>query len=241
MKNAEMCEEKIIFIYEPKDKFKFLEANRHTRPDHVKSLMGAMLRGEWIPPIYVTKDGYIVDGQNRYKAFCNLCKEKSSSGIFLRYLVINSDEDAIILAIRFNTGQRRWLVHDYFHLYVTRKVASYEKLASFMELHPHLKGVRAALQIIKGSYGYRVFQAGSLQISDSEICDATVRMKHLHDIYLVTGEDRVFKRDIVVAFYNVFEDAVKDWTVFMRNIKTRFHAPQNERCKDWTAAYRSCL
>ena len=208
-------EEKIIFIREPRKDFKFLAANRHTKPAHVRSLMGAMERGEWIPPIFVTKDGYVVDGQNRYKAFCNICENNPSHKLFLRVLIITSDEDPVQLAIRFNSGQKRWLAADYFHAYTTLEVDAYIKLADFIcQTQKHLTGVRAAIQIIKGAYS--------------------------SSVYMTIKDDRVFKRDVILAFYNVFDD-IKDKQKFFKNLQSKFVAPKTDRCKDWTAAYRMCL
>ena len=237
---SNLNKEEIIFIYEPQEKFNFLPANRLTKDSHVRSLMGAFLRGEWIPPIYVTKDGYVVDGQNRYKAFCNICKKYSSKDFFLRVLIINSDEDPIVLAIRLNANQKRWLADDYFRAYTVRKIPAYLKLAEFIAGHKELKGVRAALQIIKGSYTTKVFQSGSLQITASEFKEAELRMYRLNEVYNIVKDSRVYSRDIIVAFYNVFKE-VKNWTKFYDNLNYTFKAPSTQKCTDWTAAYRNCL
>lgn len=234
-------EEKIIFIREPRKDFKFLDANRHTKPAHVRSLMGAMERGEWIPPIFVTKDGYVVDGQNRYKAFCNICENNPSHKLFLRVLIITSDEDPVQLAIRFNSGQKRWLAADYFHAYTTLEIDAYIKLADFIsKTQKHLKGVRAAVQIIKGAYSSSVFKEGKLQITYDELVAARFKMMMLHKVYMAIKDDRVFKRDVILAFYNVFDD-IKDKQKFLKNLQSKFLAPKTDRCKDWTAAYRMCL
>ena len=234
-------EEKIIFIYEPQKNFKFLAANRHTKPAHVRSLMGAMERGEWIPPIFVTKDGYVVDGQNRYKAFCNICENNPSHKLFLRVLIITSDEDPVQLAIRFNSGQKRWLAPDYFHAYTTLEIDAYVKLAEFITAtKSHLKGVRAAIQIIKGAYSSNVFKEGKLQITDDELVVARFKMLMLRKIYMIIKDDRIFRRDVILAFYNVF-DEIKDRQKFFNNLQTKFIVPKTDKCSDWTAAYRQCL
>lgn len=232
--------EEIVFIHEPQKKFKFLPANRLTKDPHVRSLMGAFLRREWIPPIYVTKDGYVVDGQNRYKAFCNICEKYPSKDFFLRVLIINSDEDPIVLAIRLNANQKRWLADDYFRAYTVREIPAYLKLTEFMAGHKELKGVRSALQIIKGSYLTKVFQNGSLQITDTELKEAELRMHYLNVIYNIVKDSRVYSRDIIVAFYNVFKE-VKDWSKFCKNLQSKFKAPSTQKCTDWTTAYRVCL
>lgn len=232
--------EEIVFIHEPQKGFNFLPANRITKPSHVKSLMGAFLRGEWIPPIFVTKDGYVVDGQNRYEAFCKICAKYPSKNFFLRVLIINSDENPITLAIRFNTSQKRWLADDYFRAYTVLEIPAYLRLSEFMAGHKELKGVRAALQIVKGSYLTKVFQNGSLQITPSEIKAAKVRMSHLNLVYEAIKDSRVYSRDIIVAFYNV-HDEVKDWAKFYNSLICKFKAPSTQKCTDWTTAYRACL
>lgn len=229
-----------MFIHEPQSDFKFLPANRITKPPHVKSLMGAFLRREWIPPIFVTKDSYVVDGQNRYEAFCKICEKCPSKSFSLRVLIINSDEDPVTLAIRFNAGQKRWLADDYFHSFTVQKISAYLKLAEFLAGHKELKGVRAGLQIIKGSYTTKVFQSGSLQVSASELKDAKIKMVRLNTIYQIVKDSRVYSRDIIVAFYNVYSQ-VKNWNKFYDNLAHNFNAPSTQKCTDWTTAYRACL
>ncbi len=232
--------EEVKFIYEPQHNFKLLEANRLTKDSHVRSLMGAFLRGEWVPPIYVTKDGYIVDGQNRYKAFCNICVKYPSKGTFLRVLTINSDEDPIKIAIYLNSGQRKWMTDDYFHAYVVRNKSSYIKLSKFMSRHKQLQGVKSALQLIKGSYATKVFQSGSLELTDREIDRADLRMDHLNKVYAITKDPRVYSRDIIIAFY-VISNEIKSWSVFLHHLKYLFKAPLTQKCTDWYTAYRACM
>lgn len=232
--------EEVKFIYEPQHNFKLLEANRLTKDSHVRSLMGAFLRGEWIPPIYITKDGYIVDGQNRYKAFCNVCAKYPSKGVFLRVLIINSDEDPIKIAIYLNSGQRKWMTDDYFHAYVVRNKSSYIKLSKFMSRHKQLQGVKPALQLIKGSYATKVFQSGSLELTDREIDRADFKMNYLDKVYDITKDSRVYSRDVIIAFYVICNE-VKSWPVFLHHLKYRFKAPLTQKCTDWYAAYRACM
>lgn len=233
-------EEKIIFIDKPQLEYKFLEANRFVREDHVKSLMSAIVNKEWLPPIFVTKDGFIIDGQHRYQAFCKCCENSTFKGN-LRVLVIESDEDPIQLAIKLNNSAKRWLVDDYFHAYLEIRKPSYVYLKNFMLVHVrYIAGVRAALQLITGSYPSKVFKEGNLQLSLQNIKEADEKMENLKTIYSIIDDKRVFKRDIILAFYNIFYE-VKNWGAFFKNIEKRFKAPLNERSKDWLNAYRACL
>lgn len=234
------CQENLFTITEPRSDFKTLEANRLIRWDKVKSLMSAICRGEWVPPIVVTKEGYIVDGQHRYSAFCHLCKDHSFSG-HLSVLEITTKEDPVQLAIRLNSVSKKWVAEDYFRAYVILQKPAYLRLKEFMKTCGNeVRGVRASLQIIKGTYGSKVFQEGSLQLSMSEINKAMERMFYLNQVYRAVKNDRrVFKRDIIIAFYNIYPE-VKHWNLFLNNLRNSFVAPNNEKSTDWTAAYRSC-
>lgn len=232
--------EEVKFIYEPQHNFKLLEANRLIKDSHVRSLMGAFLRGEWIPPIYITKDGYIVDGQNRYKAFCNVCAKYPSKGAFLRVLTINSDEDPIKIAIYLNAGAKKWTADDYFHTYIVQNKPAYVRLSEFMSRAKELKGVKSALQLIKGSYATKVFQSGSLEFTTDEKDMAILKMSLLRKIYDAVKDQRIYDRDVIVAFYNI-QDEVHNWDIFCENLKTRFKAPLTQKCGDWVAAYRACM
>lgn len=43
----------------------FIPGNRTLRTAHVNRIFKAFLDGEWMPPIYVSADGEVLDGQNR--------------------------------------------------------------------------------------------------------------------------------------------------------------------------------
>lgn len=47
----------------------FIPGNRTLRTAHVNRIFKAFLDGEWMPPIYVSADGEVLDGQNRLAAF----------------------------------------------------------------------------------------------------------------------------------------------------------------------------
>ena len=65
-------------------------------------------------------------------------------------------------------------------------------------------------------------------------------MFYLNQVYRAVKNDRrVFKRDVIIAFYNIYPE-VKHWNLFLNNLKNSFVAPNNEKSTDWTAAYRSC-
>lgn len=42
---------------------------------HVKNIFKAFLNGKWIPPVFVTPKGEVLDGQHRIAAF-RMLKEK---------------------------------------------------------------------------------------------------------------------------------------------------------------------
>lgn len=59
---------KVYMVKDPQN-LSFIKSNREIKSSHVKSIVEAFKINSWIPPIYITKSGEILDGQNRYLAF----------------------------------------------------------------------------------------------------------------------------------------------------------------------------
>lgn len=57
------------YLVENVKQLSFIPGNRNLRMAHVKSIFKAFLNGEWIPPVFVTSKGEVLDGQHRIAAF----------------------------------------------------------------------------------------------------------------------------------------------------------------------------
>ena len=231
-----MKTEEIIVLDKPNPSLEFLSANRLTNPAHVREIMQSMKRGDWIPPIFV-KDNYIVDGQHRYKAFCTLCSIDTSRHYELGMLKINSKEDPISLAIRFNSGHKRWLTKDYLYAYCETGKNSYCLLRDFLKDNPELE-IRSAIQLILGRYNTEDFQSGKLHVDGILIAYALERLKALRRVSKILKTSEVFKRDIIQAFY-VICDEVNNAPRFYKSLRN-FQMPHKYTKTEWLKAYRLC-
>lgn len=98
----------------------FIPGNRTLRTAHVNRIFKAFLDGEWIPPIYVSADGEVLDGQNRLAAFRMLKEKYPQNKTAIRVIIINSDASPLNLAIKFNAGHANWVITDYMKAYLEK-------------------------------------------------------------------------------------------------------------------------
>lgn len=82
----------------------------------------SFLNGEWIPPVFVTPKGEVLDGQHR------MLKEKyPDSKAALPVMVVNADESALLSAIKFNSGHANWVIEDYMRAHLEKGIHGYEQ------------------------------------------------------------------------------------------------------------------
>ena len=227
-----------IYIITNADDLSFIPENRSLKGENVDSIVNAFKQKEWIAPIYITKEGKIVDGQHRLTAFRIVKSENPYENYSLRVVIINSEESPIQLAIKFNAYRANWTTKDYMQCYLKQAYPSYVALNTFLQLYP-LFDIKSAIQIIKGSHSTETFKKGALCISEDEYDEACMKADHLMAIYRTYNNPTVFRRDIVLAFYRVFPE-IKNFSKFLDNFKN-FVQPQNERSRDWIAAYKAIL
>lgn len=119
-----------IQVYETEDydRFVFLVGNRALSQIHVKELVNAIKKKDFLPqtPIIVNEEGGIIDGQHRLLAAKALSKPI--------YYIIRENatlEDAVLL----NTSLKNWSNYDYFESWVSMGKPEYIKLKEFMKKH----------------------------------------------------------------------------------------------------------
>ena len=149
----------------------FIPGNRTLRTAHVNRIFKAFLDGEWMPPIYVSADGEVLDGQNRLAAFRMLKEKYPQNKTAIRVIIINSDASPLNLAIKFNAGHANWVITDYMKAYLEKGLHGYQQLQDFTKAFPEFE-FKAAIQLIKGSHSSRKFNNGLLEISNEEYMEA---------------------------------------------------------------------
>lgn len=216
----------------------FIPGNRSLRMSHVKKIFKAFLDGVWMPPIYILSNGEVLDGQNRLAAFRMLKEKYPDSDAHIRVMVVDSDKNPLQLAIEFNAKHLNWSTKDYMEAYLENKVPGYIQLQDFMKAYPEFE-LKAAIQLIKGSYSSTVFKEGRLEISNEEYLEAVKKAGALYLIAEKLNNQIVFRRDIVLAFHHVWNKipSIKTYIKRLNN----FHTPLTETRKEWERAYEDLL
>lgn len=171
------------YLVENVKQLSFIPGNRNLRIAHVKNIFKAFLNGEWIPPVFVTPEGEVLD------------KEKyPDSKAALPMMVVNVDESALLSAIKFNSGHANWVIEDYMRAHLKKGIHGYEQLRDFLKAYPEFE-IKAAIQLIKGKYSTKEFKEGALKISDEEYMEASKKAAALCLISVKLNTKVVFRRD----------------------------------------------
>lgn len=119
------------YLVENVKQFSFIPGNRNLRMAHVKNIFKAFLNGKWIPPVFVTPKGEVLDGQHRIAAFRMLKEKYPDSKATLPVMVVNVDELALLSAIEFNSEHANWVIEDYMRAHLKKGIHGYEQLHDF--------------------------------------------------------------------------------------------------------------
>ena len=126
----------------------FIPGNRTLRTAHVNRIFKAFLDGEWIPPIYVSADGEVLDGQNRLAAFRMLKEKYPQNKTAIRVIIINSDASPLNLAIKFNAGHANWVITDYMKAYLEKGLHGYQQLQDFTKAFPEFERNQITISVM---------------------------------------------------------------------------------------------
>lgn len=231
-----------LFAVTDTSSLKTLELNRDINPSHVKSIANAYRSGQWMPPIFVNKRTNVVfDGNHRLFGFNTLTPEEKEANPLEVYFVETNEPD-IDLAIRFNSRSKTWSIRDYMKCYTKQGFDSYLRLKGFLD--EYTINLKAAIQLITGSYSCRTFQMGGLDITHEELATA-VQMAELLEELNHHCVQNVFKRDIVLGFraifYNAENQKQKVNIAKLRKNMHKFQEPLTELSRDWNDAYKQLL
>ena len=74
-----------VFGVESRNGIEFIKGNREVVDmEHVSKIKSAMERGEFVPPILIDKaTKFVIDGQHRFMAACNIWRELVCNPIFI--------------------------------------------------------------------------------------------------------------------------------------------------------------
>lgn len=191
-----------------------------------------------MPPIHITSNGEVLDGQNRLAAFRMLKEKYPQNKTALRVLVVDSNESPLNLAIKFNAGHANWVITDYMKAYLEKGLYGYQQLQDFTKAFPEFE-FKAAIQLIKGSHSSRKFNNGLLEISNEEYMEACKKAAALIQIAEKLNNKIVLRRDIVLAFYHVW-NKIPNIQTYLKRIGN-LQVPSVENRKEWELAYSALL
>lgn len=160
----------------------FIPGNRNLRMAHVKNIFKAFLNGEWIPPVFVTPKGEVLDGQHRIAVF-RMLKEKYPDS-----------KAALLSAINLNSRHANWVIEDYMRAHLEKGIHGYEQLHDFLKVYLEFE-IKVAIQLIKGKHSTKEFKEGALKISDEEYMEASKKTAALCLISVKLNTKVVFRRD----------------------------------------------
>lgn len=226
----------------------FINGNRRVEDlKHVFNIKQAMLNGDFIPPIIVDKKTrYIVDGQHRFSAACDLWREGTS---YLLPVIEHDFTNPLLAAIQYNSKSKKWKTKNYVDAYIADGRQSYKYLQTFCETHKLLKGgnsgyqYKAAAQLITQSATVKSFNSGLLQITEDLMIKAEATYRNLEAIINAVGAERggnqLIKRDMVLAWVNVQELILSKTSIekFAEKMKKHFICPISESKNLYTAEY----
>ena len=227
------------------EEFYFIEGNREVRDEkHVRSIMNAMMNGEFIPPIIVdSKTKLIVDGQHRYSAAGNLWKQK----IGYQLLVIESEFDnPLLAAIRYNNKAKNWRTATYVNAYITDGRESYKLLKEFCLTHKllHLGEIckySSAILLLGHRYNTTVVQNGTLVVTMEQCVqaeDVYAELETMREVIAPVMQSHVITAWIAIR-KNILEH--KSMDEYMDLLRNKFVAPASGRVAEWKYALAKVL
>lgn len=225
--------------------FNYIDGNREVVDErHIRNIMNAMMRHEFIPPIVVdaiTK--LIVDGQHRYAAAINLWKQ----GILYELPVIFENfENPLLAAILYNNGSKSWHIQHYINAYAKDDRKSYTILKQFCASHKEISvgkipNYSAAITIITHTYDTTNVKGGNLVITEDQCIKAETLYNEL--VILRKLIPFMFDYKIIKSWIKVREEVLNkiDFNSYVQILEKYFIAPASKRVSEWEHALLKVL
>lgn len=237
MNNAFVCDQTTMFNYVP--------GNREVIDQkHIRSIMNAMMRGEFIPPIIVDqKTNFVIDGQHRNEARMFLLKE----GIEIELGVIYANFDnPLLAAIMHNNKRKEWRIASYVKAYIHDNRESYKLLHHFCETHELFATGKkykysCAIILLTHTYDTEVLKNGNLVITQEQCKNAEVIYNELLELYklikCVTNKS-IIKAWLAARFEIIHKINMQDYILLAKN---KLVPPASFRISEWHNAFLKVL
>lgn len=227
------------------EEFYFIEGNREVRDEkHVRSIMNAMMNGEFIPPIIVdSRTKLVIDGQHRYTSALNLWKQK----IGYQLLVIEAEFDnPLMAAIRYNNKSKNWRTATYVNAFIAEGFESYKILKEFCLSHKllHCGNIcrySSAILLLGHRYNTKVVQNGTLVVTMEQCAQAEevyAELEAMREVIASVMQDHVITAWIAIR-KNIL--AHKSMDEYMDLLRNKFVVPASGRIEEWKHALSKVL
>ena len=177
--------------------FKTMGGNRVVDHNHVEGLRQAMVANpEWFAtqPAVVNENGFIIDGQHRWKA-AQLAE--------LPFYFIQVKGLGLEAAREMNIRQKKWTLQDYAKSFADSGREDYKKILELQKKYPRLS-LGVLIVACTGNHDYsltRQFKAGTFTIDDVELAEERAEM-----LSTITSKT---SRYVPVPFARVFIKVLK--------------------------------
>lgn len=227
------------------EKFNFVEGNREVTDErHIRNIMNAMLKGDFIPPIIVDRaTRIVVDGQHRNIAAMNLWKQ----GIEYPLSVIFHDfANPLLAAIIYNNRSKEWRTASYVKAYIVDGRESYILLQRFCETHPLVsKGNKikysTALVLLTHSHKSESVKNGTLVVTQDQCDKAEATYQEMASLYKFIPS--ILQKTILIAWVNCRNSilAKVSFQDYLKLLENKFVAPASYRTSEWENAFIKVL
>jgi|ERR1700691_875700 len=141
--------------------FKKHESNRELSPTNIKTLKFSIQAANMLEfrPILVDSDMRIIDGQHRLEVAKQL-----NIPIYYQINIDATHEDIMLL----NNNQKRWVLPDYIHYYISRGNQEYGRLDEFCKKHAVLPYHALSVFGPMGESNMGLFKRGNFKFPDEK-------------------------------------------------------------------------
>lgn len=177
----------------------FNRINEIVYTDRVMSIVEAIKRGDFIPPIYVAC-GMPFEGNNRFAAYHYCLKNNIPFTMEVIFYDELTEEQLPAITMLINNKQVRWTLPEYLDAYCTLKKDSYLLLREWLKTHEagfkkkNSYQIQPAIELILGKYDDKAFKDGALVLNREILAKAEEPYKELLLIADAIGNKNCFGR-----------------------------------------------
>lgn len=215
--------------------FRFLKENRETDDLHVKKLNNSFDKDSYLyTPLIVNKDLFIIDGQNRFKAWRDYCTENPEKKFNILFIVVPHFGGAEAKKLNC-VPSKKWTINNHIDSHIKLDKPDYIKLNEFSKTYGFDMVTSYFLLSGKTSRtngkGFASLKEGSFEITDENLN----RANEIANI--ITTQFNCYNKNtllaFVVSFVKLRSQNKYDEERFLRNFPEHFAELQGRTGEKW--------